>query len=326
MKIDMLRYDKTGKEFLSNQKHHWFPKILYKKWKNEETGQVYRCDKDKTLLNPRGGVDRNRHTHIFDKNTPSAWDANYEHLFQNADNNINKVTDWLKQTGLHYDAIQIRPVASSEKMKKDIIEIAVSLYARSPGFHERCSILINPATGKDIIETGQKKGIGLGNAISEFNRMKQVFNENGKILILHAPAEKIVHSCKDGIQFKGNVNFEFIYSDGLWGVRQDNVSMKYHILVPILPTISLLISSFNATGEGRVFGDFISDIFTFRIDNDEVKKLNNIQHKFCNSEIHFRKEGVEKFLELPNDDDYYFIQGLLNNLNEMRWLKVRHFN
>ena len=304
-KPDDYDYKKKYDEFMSqNKNNHWWPQCVSRKWIDPTDNLIARIDFNKELKRisnkGAGGVNK-AFTIKHKKDEMSAWDCNYETLFQDIDGKfpeIIRLLESMREKPKQIESLrslimelfqsmrkkreqperQIEPIDIDKNMVDDIITAMVSILVRSPRYMELSKRqLINLSVNYNMPHVGTEDNVdkvGRGNALGSFKRIADKMKYDGKLVVLYAPEYT-----------------EFIFGDGFYyrNIEKD-LGYEKRILMPLTPEIALLCVTGARYRYIREIGDNRKepDIFSYYIDEREIARLNCVLQIYAGKELFFR--------------------------------------
>ncbi|WP_404357056.1 hypothetical protein [Methylotuvimicrobium sp. KM1] len=253
-----------------SERHHWWPECVSKHWKNAN-GKVHWIlpNGEIRIAPPKNfGCIGNGHYIKLGKNEgeTTAWDQNFEPIFDKADNGFPKVISWLQSLTRKdvWDAKTLTdrfiPENASDNQFAQLVESIVSLAIRSP-MHRESSVGLAEELRGTLPERERNALINLNMRDNQKKAVSSI-GIRGKFVVLYSP------SC------------EFVYGDGFFH-NLDSHSPK--ILAPITPEISVLYTRpLQYISEPR--------LFTFVTSREETKILNDVVQVYSRNCIFYRSE------------------------------------
>lgn len=290
---------------LKSEKHHWWPQTISKHWENQN-GFINRINAkgENTEIKPKSlAVIKNGHIIKLSDNPEkrTGFDQNFEHFFDNADNNSNTIINLLSKIWTEHFKItsykSIRSNHCSSKYHELIIEIIVALAVRSPLYRDRCIAPAEKLRG-EIPKLEKDRLIALNMRDALKNITYHIKNEASIYLLLSK--EK-----------------EFIFGDGFYhDIPAVTIpSRSPTILCPLTPHISVIIDA-----KGRKKDD---SLISISLNDEEIALCNDTIQIYSKSEIFYRNDKPilsSHFLDNQRKEYFFYDDPILELLR-----KIKHF-
>lgn len=204
----------------------------------------------------------------------TAWDQNFEPIFDDADHGYPNVITWL-QSLERKDVPTAQtltdrfvPQNVSDAQIAQLVESIVSLAIRSPMQRETAVLTAEAVRGGGRLDERERNTlIGLNMRDSHQRAVSQI-GTRGKFAIVYSPAR------------------EFVFGDGFFHNIRSPVQYQlnsYKILVPLTPEISVLYANPR---------QYVTEprLFTFVVTPEEADALNNVVQIYSCNSIFYRSE------------------------------------
>lgn len=260
------------------ERHHWWPEAVSQHWKDSE-GLLHWVlpSGEERHSQPRNfGVITNGHYIKLsrDAGEETAWDQNFEPIFDRADAAFPRVIRWLQglerrivdTPGLHAD--RFHPQPSSEEEITDLVECLLSLAIRSP--MNRASAVRVAEHLRGPLPERERNTIATLNMRDCLARARTTVGSRGKFLVLFASER------------------EFVFGDGFYSNLRSPVELSYRpsMLVPITPEVSVLyVQPTRYTVEPR--------LSTIVLTPQETEALNHVVQIYAREALFYRSKKPE---------------------------------
>lgn len=257
---------------IKSEKHHWWPQTISKYWVNSR-GFINRLDVEgeNVEVKPKSlAVIKNAHIFKLSDNPEArtAFDQNFEHFFDIADSNSNKIVKILSEIWSEHfksEGYQSKRYnfCSSENHSL-IIEIIVSLAVRSPMYRDRIISTVESIRGGiQAFEKDRLISLNMRDALGNVTK----YINNGASIYLLLSKEK-----------------EFIFGDGFYhDIPSVTIpGMLPTIACPLTPHICVILDA-----KEKKSNDFLVSI---SLSEEEVLLCNNTIQIYSKNEIFFRND------------------------------------
>lgn len=261
-----------------SERHHWWPECVSQHWKNSD-GKVHWLlpnGEVKTAPPKKFGCIGNGHYIKLGRNAgeTTAWDQNFEPIFDKADRGFPSVISWLQ-------SLERKDVQNAKTLKErfvpqnanddqiaQLIESLVSLAIRCPMHRESAVSLAEKIRGGGRLPERERNALIAMNMRDSHQSAVSLIGTRGKFAILYSPFR------------------EFIFGDGFFHNITSPVQVQLSepkILVPITPEISVLYARPS---------QYLTEprLFTFMVTAEEAVVLNNVVQIYSGNCIFYRTE------------------------------------
>ncbi|RWP07136.1 hypothetical protein [Mesorhizobium sp.] len=285
---------------LKSARHHWWPEGVSAFWKNVD-GIAHRMLPDGTVkgMPPKNlGVIGNGHQiRLGRPGEATPWDQDFENVFQDADDNLPAVIQWLQtlerdetSTSRPLDT-RFRPLEVSDGNLAMLTEGIISLAVRSPMNRERAVGAAERHRGP-LPEAERNALIGLNMRDTHRDAVRQI-GVRGKYVAIYSPEK------------------ELIFGDGFYhNIRSPLNSLHSPtILAPLTPAVAaLFVRPTSYTTLPR--------FFTLTVNGDETRKLNDAIQVYARKQIFYKSEKPE-IIAAFSQEKHLVYSGVTNPLEDL---------
>jgi hypothetical protein len=243
--------------FRRGEKHHWWPKGLSKFWEDKK-GLVNRIDASGKSIKSKA----KEFGHISDAhnfvNKSSSWNFSIEHFFDEPDNKMPKVIEWLNEFKAPMDGDSENKdfyfMLENEDAMLDALRVCIlSLAVRSPRYRESIANSIEHFRG-DIGNKSEAKNIITLNINQKYKSLISSSKGKGRFVLLFS---------KD----------EFIYGDGFYSNLKISMQSVHNLklVVPMTPSLAVIWSNPSVMQAGPVLSSIEADCNMVRMVNHSVQ-------------------------------------------------------